>query len=120
MNFEGQITANLPAVDFDQTALFYQGLGFKLQYQSAEWMIMRLGSMMLEFFHHPALDPQTSWHSACIRVQDIESYYRYWSSFDWRAYKHARITEIQHLAEIRQFCMIDLNGSLLRCIQTAD
>ena len=120
MNFEGQITANLPAVDFDQTALFYQGLGFKLQYQSAEWMIMRLGSMVLEFFHHPALDPQTSWHSACIRVQDIESYYRYWSSFDWQAHNHARITDIQHLAEIRQFSMIDLNGSLLRCIQTAD
>ena len=42
MKFEGQITANLPAIDLACTASFYQNLGFDLVYQSAEWMIMRL------------------------------------------------------------------------------
>ena len=30
MKFEGQITANLPAIDLARTASFYQGLGFNL------------------------------------------------------------------------------------------
>lgn len=51
MQFDGQMTANLPAIDFSETALFYQYLGFSVQYQSSEWMIMRLGNdMLLEFF----------------------------------------------------------------------
>lgn len=49
MKFEGQITANLPSIDLARTASFYQGLGFNLVYQSAEWMILRLGEMTLEF-----------------------------------------------------------------------
>ena len=49
MKFEGQITANLPAIDLACTASFYQSLGFDLVYQSAEWMILRLGEMTLEF-----------------------------------------------------------------------
>lgn len=117
MKFEGQIIANLPAVDFDQTALFYQGLGFSLEYQSAEWMILKLGAMVLEFFHHPTLEVHHSWYSACIRVPDIESYYQYWSAFNWALWEPAKMTGIQDSAEIRQFCMIDINGSLLRCIQ---
>ena len=55
MKFEGQITANLPAIDLACTSSFYQSLGFNLVYQSPEWMIMRLGEMTLEFFHHPYL-----------------------------------------------------------------
>lgn len=117
MEFEGQITANLPALDFERTALFYQGLGFSLAYQSAEWMIMQLGEMTLEFFHHPHLDPNSSWHSACIRVPDIQIYYQYWSTFNWSLWDAARITDIQNFAEISQFCMIDINGNLLRCIE---
>ena len=49
MKFEGQITANLPAIDLACTASFYQSLGFDLVYQSAEWMILRLSEMTLEF-----------------------------------------------------------------------
>lgn len=33
------ISANLPAIDFDQTREFYTFLGFETVYQSAEWMI---------------------------------------------------------------------------------
>ena len=68
MKFEGQITANLPSIDLARTASFYQGLGFNLVYQSAEWMILRLGEMTLEFFHHPHLDPNSSWHLSLIHI----------------------------------------------------
>ncbi|OTG91988.1 hypothetical protein [Acinetobacter sp. ANC 3813] len=118
MQFDGQITANLPAIDFSETALFYQYLGLSVHYQSSEWMIMRLGNgMLLEFFHHPSLDAKHSWHSACIRVQDLHCYYEYWSGLNWQDWPAARITEIQNFEEISQFCIIDINGSLLRCIQ---
>ncbi|OTG79144.1 hypothetical protein B9T33_13195 [Acinetobacter sp. ANC 5054] len=121
MQFDGQITANLPAIDFSETAQFYQYLGFSVQYQSSEWMIMCLGqSMQLEFFHHPSLNPKDSWHSACIRVQDLHRYYQYWSTMNWQDWPTARITEIQHFEEISQFCIIDINGSLLRCIQVSE
>lgn len=53
MKFEGQITANLAVIDLECTASFHQSLGFNLVYQSAEWMILRLDEMTLEFFHHP-------------------------------------------------------------------
>ncbi|MEG2299532.1 MAG: bleomycin resistance protein [Acinetobacter sp.] len=117
MKFEGQITANLPAIDLACTASFYQSLGFDLVYQSAEWMIIRLGEMTLEFFHHPHLDPNSSWHSACIRVAEIQPYYEYWSKVNWSLWETARMTDIQDFDEIRQFCIIDPNGSLLRCIE---
>ena len=118
MQFDGQMTANLPAIDFSETALFYQYLGFSVQYQSSEWMIMRLGNdMLLEFFPHPHLDVKNSWHSACIRVQDLHRYYQYWSGLNWKEWPAARITEIQNFEEISQFCISDINGSLLRCIQ---
>ena len=117
MKFEGHLTANLPAIDFVRTANFYQFLGFDLVYHSSEWMILKLGEMVLEFFHHPHLLPQDSWHSACIRVNNVQDYFHYWSVLDWSLFPQAKLTEIQHLPELQQFCIIDINGSLLRCLQ---
>ncbi len=80
-------------------------------------MILRLGMMTLEFFHHPHLDPNSSWHSACIRAAKIHPYYEFWSKVNWALWGTARMTDIQDFDEIRQFCIIDPNGSLLRCIE---
>ncbi|MFN0296552.1 bleomycin resistance protein [Acinetobacter albensis] len=111
------ISANLPAIQLDETRDFYSALGFQCTYFSAEWMILEQGSLKLEFFHHPELEPHASWHSACIRVQDLTALYHTWREVNWSLFPQARITEIQSLAEIDLFCVIDINGSLLRCIQ---
>ncbi|AXY61692.1 MULTISPECIES: VOC family protein [Acinetobacter] len=111
------ITANLPAIDFEQTQRFYEHLGFECDYRSDEWMIMNRDGMLLEFFHHPELDPKQSWHSACIRVENMEHYFQEWKTVAWQNFSGAAITEIEHLDEISLFCIIDMNGSLLRCIQ---
>ncbi|OTG65467.1 hypothetical protein [Acinetobacter silvestris] len=111
------ISANLPAIDFDQTRQFYAFLGFQCSDQSQEWMIMQRGSLQLEFFHHPQLDSKDSWFSACIRTQDLALLFNQWCGLDWAQYPNAKITNIEHLNEIDLFCVIDLNGSLLRCIQ---
>ena len=111
------ISANLPAIDFDQTREFYTFLGFETVYQSAEWMIIEKVPLLLEFFHHPQLDPKTSCFSACIRTHAMQHLYEVWSALNWSLYPQARITEIQYLDEIDMFCVIDPNGSLIRCIQ---
>lgn len=111
------IAANLPAIDFDSTRDFYHALGFECTDQSQVWMILHRGSLILEFFHHPTLDPQTSWHSACIRVKDINLFYQAWSGLNWADFPQARITSIDNLDGMDLFSVIDINGNLLRCIQ---
>lgn len=111
------IAANLPAIDFDQTQNFYHFLGFQTSYKSEEWMIIQQNTLILEFFHHPHLDPKTSWFSACLRTQNMPLFYQQWSALDWSLFPQTRITEIQDLDEIDLFCVIDPNGSLIRCIQ---
>ena len=111
------VAANLPAINVEDTYNFYRMLGFQCLHQSKQWLILKRGSLSLEFFHHPELDPETSWHSACIRVHDLASLYHAWQGLNWSAFALARMTGIEHLAEIDMFCVIDINGSLLRCIQ---
>ena len=38
-------------------------------------MILKRGNLTLEFFHHPELDPLTSWFSCCLRLDDLDSFY---------------------------------------------
>ncbi|MEG0342282.1 hypothetical protein ACK1JC_07445 [Acinetobacter sp. TY2] len=111
------ISANLPAIDFDHTRQFYAFLGFKCDYQSEQWMILSKDSLMLEFFHHPQLDRKESWFSACLRTHTMHDLFHVWQALDWTKFPNARITEIECSEEIELFCVIDPNGSLIRCIQ---
>ncbi len=111
------ISANLPAIDFDHTRQFYAFLGFKCDYQSEQWMILSKDSLMLEFFHHPQLDRKESWFSACLRTHTMHDLFHVWQALDWTRFPNARITEIECSEEIELFCVIDPNGSLIRCIQ---
>ncbi|OTG85415.1 hypothetical protein B9T31_11490 [Acinetobacter sp. ANC 4558] len=112
------ISANLPAINFEETRKFYTFLGFQCTYQSSEWMILRRDQLILEFFLYPQLDIQQSWHSASIRVQDLQNYYQQWIALDWNKFSAAKITAIQQNHEIKIFNIVDINGSLLRCIQS--
>ena len=111
------ISANLPAIDFDHTRQFYAFLGFKCDYQSEQWMILSKESLVLEFFHHPQLNPKESWFSACLRTHAMHKIFHVWQALDWTLFPNARIIEIKCLEEIKLFCVIDPNGSLIRCIQ---
>lgn len=66
---------NLPSRDFENTARFYAALGFVERWRDAGWMILERGSLRLEFFHHPELDPLTSWFSCCLRLDDLDAFY---------------------------------------------
>ncbi|MFN3944978.1 MAG: bleomycin resistance protein [Allosphingosinicella sp.] len=67
-------TPNLPSRDFDATAAFYARLGFETEWRGESWMILMRGTVMLEFFPHPGLDPLESWFSCCLRLDDLDGF----------------------------------------------
>jgi hypothetical protein len=68
-------TPNLPSRDFGATADFYGRLGFAVVWRDEGWMILERGSLLLEFFNHPELDPATSWFSCCLRLDDVNAFF---------------------------------------------
>jgi hypothetical protein len=116
-NKQDHVSANLPALNFEDTLAFYQNLGFHAEYLSDQWMILVRGPLEIEFFLHETLQPLQSDHSVCIWVQDLEGLYVLWSALDWQDYTApVKITEILQDAQIRRFSIIDINGNLLRCL----
>ena len=66
---------NLPSRDFDTTEAFYGSLGFERNYRDDNWMILTAGSLQLEFFPHPDLDPSTSSFMCSIRIAELDNLY---------------------------------------------
>lgn len=111
------IAANLPSKNFTETIKFYQSLGFEVQYQSEQWLILQRGHLQLEFFPYPALDPSNSYFSASVWVHDLDALYTAWQQMDWQHFSaSARMTELQQQGDLRIFNVIDCHGSLLRCM----
>jgi catechol 2,3-dioxygenase-like lactoylglutathione lyase family enzyme len=113
-----RITANLPARSLDETAAFYAALGFDVGYKGEDWMTMSRGDLELEFFPHPDLDPSSSWHSACVRIADLDGLHRAWSEAGLPAAGVPRMTRPEDQPSgLRMFALVDPNGSLLRCFR---
>jgi catechol 2,3-dioxygenase-like lactoylglutathione lyase family enzyme len=112
-------TANLPSRDLDRTEAFYKALGFETGFKDDGWMIMRRGALEIEFFPHAELDPRTSCFSACFRVDDLDSLYAAFSKAalpkDCWSTPRIDAPEIKPWG-MRMFHVVDLDGSLLRCI----
>ena len=68
-------TPNLPSKDFEATEIFYSRLGFETGWKDDGWMILKRGSLALEFFPHPELVPAESWFSCCLRLDDLPAFY---------------------------------------------
>jgi catechol 2,3-dioxygenase-like lactoylglutathione lyase family enzyme len=113
-------TPNLPARDFEATSRFYATLGFTEGYRDDGWMILERGDLMLEFFHHPKVDPLTSWFSCCLRLDDVDGFYA--------VCKAAGLPEARsgqprlHPPRLEPFglrmgALIDPDGTLIRLIQ---
>jgi hypothetical protein len=68
-------TPNLPSRNFDRTALFYGRLGFAQRYRDEGWMILERGSITLEFFLDPQMDPLRSNFSCCLRLDDVDGFF---------------------------------------------
>ncbi|PKS08433.1 hypothetical protein jhhlp_005144 [Lomentospora prolificans] len=114
-------TPNLPSRDFDATLRFYMTLGFEEKWHDEGWMILHRDGLVLEFFPHPELDPATSWFSCCLRLDDLDSFYRDCIAAGIpesdkgapRLHKPA----LEEDSGLRIGALIDPDGTLLRLIQ---
>lgn len=68
-------TPNLPSRDFAVTSRFYGDLGFVETWRDGNWMILKRGELLLEFFRDADLDPSTSSFGSCFRMQDVSAFY---------------------------------------------
>jgi catechol 2,3-dioxygenase-like lactoylglutathione lyase family enzyme len=118
-NMADQATPNLPSRNFDTTIDFYTALGFELSWRDKSWLILQRGTVMLEFFPYPDLDPYTSSFGACLRLDNVDSFYA--------TCLNAGIAETRigfprlHPIEMQGFglrigALLDIDGSLLRII----
>ncbi|MGR1580283.1 bleomycin resistance protein [Thalassobius sp. S69A] len=118
-----RVTANLPSSDFTATADFYARLGFDVAFRNAGWMILKRGALELEFFPHPELDKRTSWFSACIRLDGIDSILAEWQTVGLPDGETdiPRLTGAFQLPDApRMFALVDPDGSLLRVLENED
>lgn len=112
-----QIVANLPAIDLMETSEFYQNLGFSEDFRDDGWLMMSLGGLKLEFFPYPDLDPFQSSFSACVRVSNVDDYYKSWQSLNLPKWGIPRLTAPKDMEfGMRMAALIDKNGSLLRIL----
>lgn len=113
-------TPNLPSRDYEATSRFFANLGFQEGWRDGGWMILTRGSIRLEFFPHPELDPATSWFSCCLRLDALDEFYA--------ACLAATIPEASEGSPrlhkpaledsgMRIGALIDLDGTLIRLIQ---
>lgn len=68
-------TPNLPSRGFAGTSEFYRQLGFVEGFRDDTWMILTRGSLTLEFFLYPALNPLESSFSCCFRLDDLAAFH---------------------------------------------
>lgn len=114
-------TPNLPSRSFEATAHFYAQLGFEETWRDAGWMILKRGAIALEFFPYPDLDPAQSSFSCCLRLDDMESFYRICvtdAAIPVARHGWPRLHPSQREASgLTIAYLIDLDGTLLRLIQ---
>lgn len=83
-------------------------------------MILRNDQLILEFFHHPELDPQSSWFSCCLRLDDLDGFYaRCLAAEIGESEKgHPRLhAPTMQAWGSRMGALIDPDGTLVRLIQ---
>ena len=115
-------TPNLPSSDFDATVAFYGGLGFEATYRDEGWLILVRGSVMLEFFPDPEVDPATTSAGCCLRLDDLDALY---AACVGAGLPESRVGQPRlHPPRVEDSGMrigylVDPDGNLLRLVQNA-
>ncbi|WP_144720118.1 VOC family protein [Agrococcus jejuensis] len=63
----------LPSRSFEATTAFYGSLGFERTFDDDGWLILRRGTVQLEFSHQPDVDPATTAAMCVLRVADVDA-----------------------------------------------
>ena len=119
-NMVDHATPNLPSRDFEATSRFYGALGFVEGWRDEGWMILKRGTVTLEFFPHPEIDPLTSWFSCCLRLDDLDAFYAVCEAagIPEACAGQPRLHRPEVEASAMQIgAMVDPDGTLVRLIQ---
>jgi catechol 2,3-dioxygenase-like lactoylglutathione lyase family enzyme len=113
----------LPSRALSETIAFYKCLGFEggAHESDAGYAILRRGTLELHFFLHPELLPAESSAGCYLRVLDVESIYK---SFSTSQLPRQGIPRMDTLEDkpwgLREFAVIDPHGNLLRIGQVIE
>ena len=72
-----RITANLPAIGFDETEAFYHTLGFKTGYRDDDWMIMGRGDLETDSSPTPSGPPARPGSAPVCGLKTSSSFIRH-------------------------------------------
>ena len=113
-------TPNLPSRDLAATAAFYAELGFATAYDDPGWLILERGTLVLEFFPDPGMDPASTASSCCLRVDDVDALYDVCvvaglpvTHVGWPRLHPPRVED----SGMRIGYLVDADGNLLRLVQ---
>lgn len=107
----------LPCRSVSATVAFYERLGFEggAHAFNREYAILRRGAVELHFFTHEALVPAESSSGCYIRVLDVESIYRSFSTSELPRMGIPRMDALEDKPwGLREFAVVDPDGNLLR------
>jgi len=65
----------MPSSSVDDTESFYSSFGFERPFRDEGWLILTRGTVQLEFFPAPDVDPLSSGAICCLRVADVDELY---------------------------------------------
>lgn len=119
LSFENMITSvipKLPFIDKQKTIDFYVLLGFTLQADYTDYVIMRSDHIELHFFSFPTLQPGKSDFMIYIRITDIETLYAVLQRKEIAIHPNGKL-EIKPWNQ-KEFAVLDPNGTLLTFGQT--
>ncbi len=110
----------LPSRDLAATSAFYDRLGFSEVFRDEGWMVLSRGEVMLEFFPCPGLDPAKSSFGCCLRLDDVDAFYRFCLDAglpeSTRGFPRLHPPR-QEESGLRIGALIDPEGNLLRLIE---
>ncbi|HWY29733.1 MAG TPA: VOC family protein [Candidatus Acidoferrum sp.] len=111
----------LPSRSLIGTLAFFKQLGFdgKILGDGDSYAILTRGTVELHFFIHSELRPAESCAGCYIRVLDVESVYRAFTSAKLPRRGIPRIDALENKPwGMREFAVVDPDGNLLRIGQT--
>lgn len=107
----------LPARSMAGTLDFFRRLGFHCEIVSPtnDYAIAELGSLEVHFFLHESLVPTESAFGCYFRVHNVDALYAQFSQLGLPRFGIPRLTILENKPwGMREFAIIDENGSLIR------
>ncbi|MFG1609065.1 VOC family protein [Actinoplanes sp. NPDC049265] len=113
----------LPCRDVDEIIAFYAVLGFRATYRQPGYVALRRSDLHLHFFVVPEFEPETSYGSCLVLVDDIGALHRAFADGMRTAYGQVLVSGVPRMTRPRVratalsgFSIVDPAGNWMRVI----